>query len=391
MKLDASRRFARLALSLAAWVAFATHAFLFASAEDWKSLYNEGVTAMEENDAVIAAHFFEKAAALHPNDPNVLFGLASAYFRSGRAQQGLAQVHNLLSLPGLDFKTLISTGHLLMNRGWLAEAIETFKRARKIAPPTVEGQKSSVYFEDLFAYLLTQSKQNEEAVEHLQNLVEAKPDDPEIRFRLVLALAKTADFGRAYQAAQQALQQFPDDPQTVLGYALACYFTQHTEAAESAYLRLIQMKPDSDQPYFALGNFYSDLGKFDYAAKEFQVAVSKNSKNYLNHYMYGTMLFRLHKLPEAVAALRKALELNPSHADSYFWLGRIDLRQGKEEEAIKAFERTIKLEPKHIGAYYQLGLLLGRKGDKEKSERMFKMQEQLNEDIHKGIVAERMP
>ena len=60
------------------------------------------------------------------------------------------------------------------------------------------------------------------------------------------------------------------------------------------------------------------------------------------------------------------------------------LRRSVLDEALATFERTIKLEPKHIAAYYQLGLLYARKGEKEKSEQMFKMQNQLNADIHKG-------
>ena len=391
MRLEVRRNFACSILSLAAWVALATHAFLFASTEDWKSLYNQGITAMEADDARGATLFFERAAALHPNEPDVLFGLASAYYRSGKAQQGWATVQKLLSLPSINFRTLMSTGNLLMNSGRLEEATEAFKRAQKIAPPTVEGQKSSVYFDNLFAYLLGQSQQNLQAVEHLQSLVKAEPNDPEARFRLILMLAKTADFGSAYKTAQQALQEFPDNPQIVLSYALACYFTQHTDAAESAYRQLIQMEPDSDQPYFALGNFYSDLDRFDDASKEFAIAVSKDPKNYRNHYMYGTMLFRLNRISEATAQFKTALALNPTHADSYFWLGRILLRQGMLDGAIADFQKTIQLEPKHIGAYYQLGLLYGRKGEKEKAEAMFKQQEQLNADIHKGIVYERMP
>jgi len=392
LRLDVRRSLTSIVLFLGAWVAsVGTHAFLFASTGDWKSLYNKGVTAMEGDDPTSAAHFFEQAAALRPADPNVLFGLASAYLRSGKGQQGLAKIHQLLSLPGVNFNTLMSTGHLLMNSGQVEEAIETFKRAQKITPPTVEGQNSSAYFDNLFAYLLTQSQQNQQAVERLQSLVNAEPKDSEARFRLVLMLTRTADFGRAYETAQQALQKFPDDPQIVLSYALACYFSQHTHEAESAYLRLIRMEPNSDQPFFALGNFYSDLGKFDDAAKNFEIAVSRDPKNYLNHYMYGTMLFRLNKISEATAQFRTALELRPSHADSYFWLGRILLRQGNLDEALATFERTIRLEPKHIAAYYQLGLLYGRKGEKEKSEQMFKIQNQLNADIHKGIIYERMP
>ena len=391
MRLEVRRTFAGSVLLLASWVALATHASLLASAQDWKSLYNQGVTAMEADDARGAAVFFERAAALHADEPDVLFGLASAYYRSERGQQGLAAIHKLLSLPSVNFQTLMSTGHLLMNSGRLDEAIDTFKRAQKIAPPAVEGQTSSLYFDNLFAYVFGQARENQQAIEHLQNLVKAQPDDSEARFRLVLMLAKSADFGRAYQTAQQALQRFPDDPQIVLSYALACYFTQHTAEAESSYRRLIRLEPDSDQPYFALGNFYSDLDKFEDAAKDFEIAVSKDPANYRNHYMYGTMLFRLNRINEATAQFKTALQLNPSHADSYFWLGRILLRQGKVDEALATFQKTVQLEPKHIAAHYQLGLLYARKGEQEKSRQMFKIQDQLNADIHKGIIYERMP
>ena len=391
MRLEVTRNSAGFVLSLAAWVALATHAFLLASTGDWKALYNQGVTAIESNDPVTAARFFEQAAALHRNDPNILLGLASAYFKTGKPQKAVEITQKLISPPGVDFKTVMAAGRLLMNNAQTEKAIEAFKLAQKIAPPTVEGQQSSIYFDNLFAYLLTESKRNFEAIEHLEHLVAAEPKDPEVRFRLVLMLAKSGDFGRSYEAAKQALQDFPNNSQILLSYALACYFTQHTDAAESAYRQLIQMEPDSDQPYFALGNFYSDLGRFSDAAKYFELAVSQAPRNYSNHYMYGTMLFKLNKLSEASAQLKKALELNPSHADSHFWLGRILLREGKPDEAFAEFERTIQLEPKHIAAYYQLGLLYSHKGEAEKAKEMFKVQDQLNADIHKGIVYERMP
>jgi len=391
LRLEARRNSACAVIFGGAWVALATHAFLLASTEQWKSLYNEGVTALEGDDPGNALRSFEHASALHPDDPNILFGLASAYYQSKKAPQGLAAVHKLLSLPNVNFSTLMSTGRLLMSSGRLDEAIATFKRAQSVAPSTIQGQASSVYFDNLFGYLLGQSHQNQQAIEHLQSLVKAEPHDPEARFRLVLMLEKTGDFGRAYEAAERALQEFPDDSQIVLSYALACYFTQRTEASEAAYLRLIRMEPDSDQPHFALGNFYSDLGKFDDAARQFEIAVARDPKNYLNHYMYGTMLFRLNKTNEATAQFKTALELKPSHADSYFWLGRILLREGKLDEALAEFQKTVQLEPKHIGAYYQLGLLYARRGDKEKAQEMFKIQERLNADIHKGIIYERMP
>ena len=55
------------------------------------------------------------------------------------------------------------------------------------------------------------------------------------------------------------------------------------------------------------------------------------------------------------------------------------------------FERAVKLGPKHLGAYYQLGLLYARNGEKEKSKDAMEMQRQLNAQLHKGLIALRMP
>jgi tetratricopeptide (TPR) repeat protein len=391
LRLEVRRSFGGSILSVVAWVALAAHAGLSASAQDWKSLYNQGVTAMEADDPRGAALFFERAAALRPNEADVLFGLASAYFRSGRTPQALAKIHKLLSMPGLDFKTLMATGHLLMNSGQLAEASEVLKRAQKFAPPKVEGQSESIYFNNLFAFLFTQLQQNQRALENLQSLVKVEPHDPQVRFRLILMTARTADFGKAYVLAEQALNEFPNDQQIVLAYALTSYFTTHNTAAEAAYGRLIRMEPDSGQPYFARGNFYMDLGRYSDAARDFLIAVAKDPNNYANHYMYGLVLFRLSNISEASLQLKKALELNPADAAAVYQLGLISLRQGKHQEAIEAFEKTIKLEPNYIGAYYELGLLYAREGKKEKSAQMFKIQKELNAKVHKGIIYAEFP
>jgi tetratricopeptide (TPR) repeat protein len=107
--------------------------------------------------------------------------------------------------------------------------------------------------------------------------------------------------------------------------------------------------------------------------------------------MLGVVQFRLQSYPGSASSLKTALKLNGSHADSYYWLGKIHLLQGEKKEALECFERAVKLEPKHLGAYYQLGLLYARNGEKEKSKEAMEMQRQLNAQMHKGLVALRMP
>jgi tetratricopeptide (TPR) repeat protein len=107
--------------------------------------------------------------------------------------------------------------------------------------------------------------------------------------------------------------------------------------------------------------------------------------------MLGVVQFRLQNYRESAASLEKALQLNVSHADSNFWLAKIHLLKGEQKQALECLERTVKLEPKHLGAYYQLGLLYARNGEKEKSKDAMEMQRQLNAQMHKGLVALRMP
>ena len=107
--------------------------------------------------------------------------------------------------------------------------------------------------------------------------------------------------------------------------------------------------------------------------------------------MHGVALFRCQSYLEAAASLRMALKLNPAHADSNFWLGKIYLLRNDRVKALQAFERAVNLEPKHVGAHYQLALLYARLGEKAKSQEALEIQRQLNAQLHKGIVALRMP
>jgi len=364
---------------------------LLGSSSHWSELYDQGVTFLEEGNPQSAALWFSRANALRPHEPRILLGLATAYFESGRGRLAQQAIEELIALQDVDFPLLMATGRLLARYGRTQQAIQVFTLAQRRAPPTVEGEKSTLYFKRLLAVLYEQSKETERAIENLQALVQSQTNNADNYYRLTLMLAKMGRFSQAAEIAQSAFEKFPRSPQIVLAYALASYFSGHNDKAEDAYHQIIQLEPNSDQPYFALGNFYEDLNRLSDAAEAFEIAVSKDPRNYLNHYMYGVALFRLGRLREAHKALSDALRLNPYHADSYYWLGRIDARQGKNTDALRNFKIAIKLQPNHNSAYYQLGLLYARMGDKKDSQKMFQIQRQLNMKAHEGIVAERMP
>ena len=363
------------------------------ASETWKALYNRGVEAIERGEPRDAIAHFEKARALEPNNAKILHGLVLADLAAGRTAAALETSQRLLDLlrnKGGDFIVSMAVGEALAKHAQFSEAVEFFKLAQEHAPLVIEGRSSTVFFDNLFAALFAQLKQDQEAIERLEHLVDSDPGDPAHYYQLGLMLIKIGSFGRSYESLRRALDKFPRSFEIRLAYALACYFTGRNDQAEEAYLQLTQMRPDSDQPYFALGNFYADTGRDSDAAQAFGRAAKLAPKNHLSDYMYGVELYRTGNIPQAAVCLRKAVELDPRHADSQYWLGKVYLAQGQRELALKSFETAAKLEPKHIGAYYQLALLYKRLGETEKAREALRIRGELMRQLHEGIAAERM-
>lgn len=354
------------------------------------SLYVSAVSALDDGDAPTAVQKFRLLVQEEPAQAEPHVGLIAAYLKIGQTVLAHEQVKQILSLADVDFHVLMHLDHLLVQAGQVQLGIEVLKAAERRAPPTINGEDRSLYFEKLLAALYSESQRNDEATEALRRAVQEQPNAPESYYRLILMLIKTGRLAEAYELALKSRSKFPDSDQITLCYALACFFSGHNEDAEKAYRQLVAAEPDSDEAYFAQGNFYQDLNRPVQAADAFATASRKNPQNYLNFYMYGVALFKLGKLTEARAALSKALSLNTRHPDCWYWLGRIDLRMNKREDAFADFNKAIMLEPRHLSAHYQLGLLYAQRGDEEKSKEMFRIWRQLNGLAEQNVVAEQM-
>jgi len=347
-----------------------------------------GLVALQTGEPRSAVTSFERALELRPDDGKIVYNLISAYLASNQPVPALQKADQLLASKTSDPALYVQTGELLSRFGHVAHAVQCYRAAEdrgKKAP----GVRLAV--EKLLVEADAQIERDRADMNRLEALLRSNRSRPEPYFQLGLMWIKFGQFSRSLELLEPAAAKFPSSPEIRLAYAQACYFTGQNEKAEAAYKRLVRMQPESEQAYFALGNFYADVGRLQDAAASFRRAAAKNAKNYLNQYMLGVVQFRLQNYPESAASLEKALKLNGSHADWYFWLGKIHLLQDQREKALECFERAVKLEPKHLGAYYQLGLLYARNGEKEKSKDAMEMQRQLNAQLHKGLVALRMP
>jgi tetratricopeptide (TPR) repeat protein len=96
------------------------------------------------------------------------------------------------------------------------------------------------------------------------------------------------------------------------------------------------------------------------------------------HYLYGIVLDRAGRLPEAAAEFERALERNPTHKDALNDLGVVLVRQGKLAPAAQAFRRLIATDPDNADAHSNLGAILLAQGAAAAAEREFRAALEIN-------------
>lgn len=96
--------------------------------------YELGVRALRAGRAADAVRHLETAKKTSPQDAEVLYSLATAYFAAGRPEDGLSAARVLASGHGSDPAVLLAVGTLLMQQRLFREASEPLERADATHP-----------------------------------------------------------------------------------------------------------------------------------------------------------------------------------------------------------------------------------------------------------------
>ncbi len=152
----------------------------------------------------------------------------------------------------------------------------------------------------------------------------------------------------------------------------------------------VLLESKSDKEHYQAARSLEQQGRYEDATREFQRAISINSKNSLYYdylafcleelrrydeaievinqvlsldpkdsYAYrelGICYYEKQQLEKAIKALQQAVSLGPLDAVSYRWLGYALYRSQKYDSAADALDAALKLEPNDFGANYWRGL-----------------------------------
>jgi tetratricopeptide (TPR) repeat protein len=176
------------------------------------------------------------------------------------------------------------------------------------------GNQQEVEYEILFSKALLYINQSRysEAVQKLNQLATARPQDVEVSYYLGMALSKTGQ----------------------------------DEEAEKILSRVVSLNPQFQKAHFDLGVAKFNLGKYREALQEFELAERAEPNRALVYYYEGLTLYRLGEYERSSSRFLRAAQLAPDLGlTAHYYAGVGYYRQGIMEQARPELQRAIRIDP----------------------------------------------
>jgi tetratricopeptide (TPR) repeat protein len=107
---------------------------------------------------------------------------------------------------------------------------------------------------------------------------------------------------------------------------------------------------------------FDQLGQFENAIKDYNMAIALNSEYYQAYNNRGVVLEKLGQFENALKDYNMAIALNSSQDQAYNNRGVVLEKLGQFENAIKDYNMAITLNPSNYEAYDNLGVVYGNMG-----------------------------
>jgi len=229
-----------------------------------------------------------------------------------------------------------------------------------------------------------------------------------------------ARFGNKYEEAIENFRKsIGIDPNYALSwcgladaYSMRYLYWEGTEAnlaeAEKASRRAVELNPDMAEAHAALGYALSLRKNYEESDREFELAISRNSRLYDAYYYYGRTCFSRgefakaaklfdeamkirpedYQAPAIATAVHSALndkkrywellrlvvenglrrvEIDPEDARAHYMAGTALYRLGERERGEGVIKHALKLEPGNVGTWYNTACMYSNEGEKDKA------------------------
>ncbi len=239
------------------------------------------------------------------------------------------------------------------------QAIATLARsgqidaARQRAAEAIAAADSPA-LRDLAAMLALRAGDPAGAVDHLERVHAARPDDRAVRFNLAQALTGAGDLSRV----EALLAPLPADARTDRILAFVALQRGDQAQALSRYENVLRTWPDDADSWANRAQSELALGMGDAAVASLETAITHRREEVGFYLALADVLERLDRVEARRTVARDAAKLRPDDVAVQLALGLAEAAAGDPEAAEAALRRAVALDRADPAAMAELGLLL---------------------------------
>lgn len=316
-----------------------------------QDMANQAVQLHQSGQFLSAIKLYEEVLLHHPNHPDLLFLLGSAYHQIGKNQQALVQLNRSISINTNNAAAFINHGNVLNQLQRWNEALASYDKALKINPNLPEG-----YFNR--GLVLQTLRRLDEALLAYDETIRLNPNYVEAFNNRGNVLNELGQPEKALASYDAAIRIKPDHIQAYLNRGHVLNDLKHFDEALQCFDEALAIAPNLPEPYYNRGNTLNLLGRYEEALVAYDKALAINPDYQDIHINRGNVYKTLKQWDEALACYDKVLEINPLHAESHYNRGNVLTDLKRWDEALASYQQALKIKPLYAEAFNNIAIVM---------------------------------
>jgi len=306
--------------------------------------------------------------------------------------------------------TLMEEGMRSSASGNLWKAMLAFEQVYRLYPDNIDVAYN-------FGLALQSLNRFEPAIEPLEKVVKARPQDSEARlilgacylamdrtqegvselehslafdprnirtlFHLALGYNKLKLYDRANERLQWMEDRNPRSPLTYLFTARALRLTRKPVEASTVIDKALQLDANLAEAHLERGLIQRLLENYGEAQGSLREALRFHPESpQANLALAELLLTGKNDSEAAIPYFERAVQYNPGNALAHLGLGNAYVKKGDWASAEKSLSRSIELDSRHSRAHFLLGTAFQRQGKKTDAARAFALAKRLSDLEH---------
>jgi tetratricopeptide (TPR) repeat protein len=279
---------------------------------------------------------YEDYIRINPNNDEAYNLLGEAYENENMTDKS---INSYLSAININNKNIKAYNNLLVK----FFDIKDYENLIKYSTEAIKNNS-----EYLFGYIWISNGylykgETEKAIETLNTVIKLNPDFSQAYLSLGIIYNSNKEYDKAIINFEKALSK-RDDVNTRLYLAETYSYKGDYSKAEDIYKDLVSKNPYDENIFFSIGNFYSDIKKYDEAEKSFERAILLNT-NFLDaRNNLGNVYIKTGKIDKALLEFEKIIKLNPNYSTAYYNIACVYSLKKDKYRALEFLEQSIKMD-----------------------------------------------